>query len=134
MDSDATLEGQDNQSLPPEYGPNVLVVMARGRQEGLWRPAGGPVDAASLGLAPALADRLAQWSRAFTEATRDETDPHRMQVLATFGHEGLRLAREVQDCLGPSYEILFFDEARLEEDGYLTEYLYAVVDAPAASG
>ncbi|MDR3438709.1 hypothetical protein [Telmatospirillum sp.] len=121
------MEEENEQILPPEYAPNVLVVMARGRAEGLWRPAGGSVSAVDLTLPQELADRLGQWSLAFTDATRDESDPGRPAVLARFTADGLNLAREVQAALGDAYEILFFDEAKLEADGYLTDYLYPVV-------
>ncbi|PKU25309.1 hypothetical protein [Telmatospirillum siberiense] len=109
---------------PSEYAPNVLVVMARGSDGGLWRAAGGAVSTAELNLPADLADRLGQWSRSFTEATRDEADPHRTLVLTAFSTVGLDIARAVQVALGDGYEILFFDEAKLEADAYLTEYLY----------
>lgn len=115
---------EEEQILPPEYAPNVLVVMARGSVDGLWRAAGGPVSAAALDLPIDLVDRLAQWSRAFTTAIKDEDDPQRLAVLTTFSTEGLAIARAVQAALGDAYEILYFDEAKLEADSYLTEYLY----------
>jgi hypothetical protein len=124
------MSSEEEQILPPEYAPNVLVVMARGSVDGLWRAAGGPVLAAELNLPTDLVDRLAQWSRAFTAAIKDEDDPQRLAVLTTFSAEGLAIARAVQAALGEAYEILFFDEAKLEADSYLTEYLYpAGVDA-----
>jgi hypothetical protein len=45
-------------------------------------------------------------------------------VLQAFSVEGLTIARAVQAALGEAYEILYFDEAKLEADAYLTEYLY----------
>jgi hypothetical protein len=118
------MSSEAEQALPPEYAPNVLVVMARGSSDGLWRADGGAIAVADLHLPADVADRLGQWSRAFTAATKDEDDPQRSSVLATFSAEGLAIARAVQSALGDAYEILYFDEAKLEADGYLTEYLY----------
>ncbi|MTJ79415.1 MAG: hypothetical protein F8N37_00100 [Telmatospirillum sp.] len=122
--ADMDLDAAGEEFLPPDYGPNVLVVMARGRAEGLWRPAGGTVDPAALGLPADLGGRLRDWSGRFTRATRNEEDPDRLAVLDHFTAEGLSIAQEVQSVLGPDWEILFFDEARLEADGYLVDYLY----------
>jgi hypothetical protein len=118
------MTSEEGQILPPEYAPNVLVVMARGRADGLWRAAGGEVTAQELKLPGDLISRLEQWSVAFTAATRDEDDPERNKVLQAFSVEGLTIARAVQAALGEAYEILYFDEAKLEADAYLTEYLY----------
>lgn len=107
-----------------EYAPNVLVVMARGSDGGLWRAAGGPVSAAELDLPAELAGRLHQWSRSFSDATRNEDDPQRAMVLTAFSTVGLDIARAVQAAVGDAYEILFFDEAKLEADAFLTDYLY----------
>ncbi len=115
---------QEEQILPPEYAPNVLVVMARGSADGLWRAAGGVVSSAELGLPVDLIERLRQWSGAFTAATKDEADPQRGAVLAAFSADGLAIARAVQAALGEAYEILYCDEAKLEADAYLSEYLY----------
>jgi hypothetical protein len=115
---------EEGQILPPEYAPNVLVVMARGSADGLWRAAGGEVSAQELCLPADLVVRLGRWSSAFTAAVRDENDPQRSAILATFSAEGLSIARDVQRTVGNAYEILYFDEAKLEADGYLTDYLY----------
>lgn len=127
MASDDTGEVQDvreEQLETPEYASNVLVVMARGSMGGLWRAAGGEISVAELNLPAALADRLGRWSHDFTAATRDENDPGRPAILASFTAEGLVIARAVQAVLGDAYEILFFDEVKLEADAHLTEYLY----------
>lgn len=120
------MSSEEEQILPPEYAPNVVVVMARGSIDGLWRAAGGGVSAAEVGLSADLIERLRRWSVAFTAATRDEDDPQRGAILAAFSAEGLAIARAVQAAVGEAYEILYFDEAKLEADGYLTEYLYPV--------
>jgi hypothetical protein len=124
---------EEESFLPPEYTPNVLVVMARGNADGLWRAAGGAVVAGDLAIPDSLADRLRHWSRDFIEAIRDEGDPGRKTALAAFTAEGLAIACEVQAALGPAYRILFFDEAKLEADAYLTDYLYPAqsLSAPA---
>lgn len=118
---------EEEQILPPEYAPNVLVVMARGSADGLWRAAGGGVSAVELNLPADLLSRMREWSRALTAAIKDEGDPQRATALATFSTEGLTIARAVQATVGGAYEILYFDEAKLEADGYLTEYLYPAV-------
>ena len=110
----------------------ATVVMARGNPYGLWRVAGGEVSAVELNLPAELVERLGKWSRSFTAATKDQDDPGRADVLAAFSAEGLAIARAVQAALGEAYEILFFDEAKLEAHGYLTDYLYPAVtpDSP----
>lgn len=118
------MEPEEQQGQPAEYAPNVLVVMARGSSQGLWRAVGGEVSVKDLAIPGDLATRLGEWSRAFSQAVKDDSIPDRQAVLASFSAEGLCLAREVQASLGEAYEILFFDEAKLEADGYLTEYLY----------
>jgi hypothetical protein len=120
------MSSEEEQILPPEYAPNVLVVMARGRVGGLWRAAGGEISAAELNLPTDVVQQLEHWSSAFTSATKDETDPDRNLILQTYSAEGLEIARTVQTALGEAYEILYFDEAKLEADAYLTEYLYPV--------
>lgn len=115
---------EEEQFLPPEYLPNVLVVMAKGSRQGLWRANGGEVLVAALDIPGPLAERLGQWSRTFSDAARDETAANRQTILSTFSQEGLVIAREVQGCLGDAYEVLYFDEARLEAEAYLTDYLY----------
>jgi hypothetical protein len=120
------MSSEEEQILPPEYAPNVLVVMARGSVDGLWRAAGGEISAAELNLPADLVARLGRWSHAFTSSVKNEDDPKRKAVLETFSAEGLAIARAVQTALGDAYEILFFDEAKLEADGYLNEYLYPV--------
>ncbi len=127
------MSSEEEQILPPEYAPNVLVVMARGSIDGLWRAAGGQVSAAELDLPAALVDGLRQWSHALTAAIRDEADPQRSALLAAFSAEGLTIARAVQAVVGEAYEILYFDEAKLEADAYLTEYLYPAGAATSPS-
>ena len=127
----AEMSPEEELFLPPEYTPNVLVVMARGNADGLWRAAGGAVDIGDLVLPDPLADRLRRWSRDFIEAIKDEDAPGRPGALAAFTVDGLAIARDVQAALGPAFTIFYFDEAKLEADAYLTDYLYPVESVAA---
>lgn len=117
---------EEGRTLSPEYASNVLVVMARGSVSGLWRAAGGPVRVDELALSDELRHRLGDWSEALRAAIGENEDVRQAELLERYTREGLGLARCVQDALGDAYDVLFFDEARLAAEAYLTDYLYPV--------
>ena len=108
----------------PEYEPNILVVTARNSGGGLWRAAGGEVSLEELEISGALSDRLHAWSAKFEFSASPDGSPERAKALLPFVAEGLSIARDIQATLGESYQILFFDEAKLEADGFMSDYLY----------
>ncbi len=110
--------------LPPEYQPNVIVVMAKSRSPGIWRAAGGAISAEELGIPPELAGRLGHWSRDLAALITDMAAPQRTERLRQLAAEGLAFARQVQATIGPEFVVLYFDEAKLEAEAAFTEYLY----------
>ncbi len=122
-----TLDPDLDAYLPPDYAPNVIVVMAKSCGPGIWRAAGGAITIEELGIPVDLAGRVSRWSEELAALVKEPTAPQRSERLAALAADGLTIARQIQTAVGSKFEVLYFDEAKLEAEAAFSEYLFPVV-------
>ena len=113
--------------------PKQIRVMPEVLSSGLWRPRTlesgqkfarvQECEPDSLGISPALQDRLAAWCAHYDRLRGDV--PNEPAQATTFAAEGLAIAVSLQAEL-PLEEVWYFDEVLMGNGRPRAEYLYRV--------